>query len=355
MLLFSYCKPRQSEQNQSIHETNSNFHGLKIPAAIWLRGFYFFNVDNFMQNPIANSALAQTILAAIESGTIPVGYILGATLGMVLKKHVHIDLKEHGGLREFCEGYVAQSIKYLGRIAPKTGDSLFYVHENTRSYTDWWKIDPINAKLIWDFYSNPLLCARLAVNLQEASCWVTLNPTIPTKPDTTTLSGISIAMLESLIPQYYNQCPAELKPAVTDARKIATVVGPSLAQAWPTIIQTAKFAPVLGAWEQWLLQTPVKLDTNEAAPAWLTELLSNCIQKQSQLRLEFSGADTMPLPTRATNIPHAVQGSTNTDSVSPKLREARAIAINVVQGMSYEQLRELNLPFGMVLDALAGK
>ncbi len=307
-----------------------------------------------MQTLIDKNALAQPVLAAIESGAIPGGYTLGAALGMALKKHARIDLKAHDGLRAFCDGYVAQSIKYLGRIALKTGDSLYYVHRNTTMHTDWCEIDTDNTSLLWDFYSNPLLEARLAINLQYTSCWATLHPTIPEKPNTTALAGISSATLERLIPQYIAQCPAELKPAITEAHKIATDVGPSLAYAWPTVIQTAIFATVLGDWEQWLMHT-IKLDTNEAAPAWLTDLLANYIQKQSKLRRELTGADTMPLPKRTTNMPNVAQGSTNTDSVHPKLKQARAIAIDVVQGMSYEQLRELNLPLGMVLDALAGK
>lgn len=308
-----------------------------------------------MSTPVDNNALAQPILTAIESGAIRIGYILGAALGMALKKHAHIDLKAHKNLHAFCDNYVGQYIKHLGRIAPATGDSLYYVYGNTTVHTDWCDINRANAKLIWDFYSNPLLGARLAINQQDASCWATLNPAAPTKQNMADLPGISIATLENLISTYIAQCPAELKPTVTEASKIASKVGPSIADAWPTVIQTARFATVLGDWEQWLLRALIKQDTNKIAPAWLTELLNNYIRERNQLKGEFTEAGTTSPPTSPTNMPHAAQDATNIDSTPPKLREARAIAINVIQGMSYEQLRELNLPFGMVLDALAVK
>ncbi len=309
-----------------------------------------------MPNFLERNTLLQPILAAIEAGDIPIGYTLGAPLGAALKRKANINLSQYNGLRSFCDTHLAPLIHYLGRIAPKTGDSLYYVRGQLGEtmQEEWASIDTATCKQAWDFYSNPLLGARLAIDEKNSILWTSLHPSLPLPPGTIPFPGISIEALTRLIPRYIDQCPAELKTLADELRDIAQRVDPRPAHAWPTIIRTARFIPVLDSWEQWLLRThgATSLPSqNTATLTWLATLFASGINGPNQ------PPHGLPLPAPLSSPAIAASGKNPSipGKVTPELKLARTIAVDIIQKMSYEQLRELNLPFGMVLDALATK
>lgn len=307
------------------------------------------------------------VAAVISTGAVVNRYVFGAALGSAVRKIISFkDFKVYGGLRGFCEKYLSDHIKWLGKTALHGGDNVFYVlDQSCQAMRDGWvAIGPSEAKRAWDFFSNPLIGGRLAVAINDTTVWASLSGGSPLPPDSAPVPVIESSAVDGLARAYVANCSPETKPQAQTALANAETMGENVSQTWPNVIRTASSASVFSEWEGWLSRTKVAPLAQAIPAAGIAPLISllNAGTDIQGLRSESLSAQQRTTNLAAGKAPTREISATSSRSTGRTVGgqtidvvRARALATAVIQQLSYEELRELKLPFGLVLDALLQK
>lgn len=255
------------------------------------------------------------------------GYLLGATLGGMIRRlmpHRHT-----GNLARFCHIHLPNQVFAVGKSAPGSGDMVYFLPclSGSAITTGWVKLQPQHTRINRALYSDPALRVRLAVDTESQTLWATRSDIAELPPDSHELPRPAVDLAE-----FMATLPTNRHEDYERAETIAASLHTPLTQAWSAIIHGAGFNSLPTLWLQWISSQIGK--TIQSEPSWLSAFF-----------------ESVPIESGNTWQAHSHLPADQ----SQKLDELRELVCKAVRNMSYDELRNLNLPFSTICDIWPGK
>lgn len=285
--------------------------------------------------------------------------LYGAQLGALVKREVPgVDFKAHGGLREFCQKYLNRFITWNGKKGTNGSDDLYAVVSDTENAltpdADWAPVAGPPNEHAWLTFASTAPHRRLAFSTSSGELVVSKQGFEGAVPDAfVEVASVNEKELRQVVEAFLPQVPASEKPLFEDALAIPTnyyakwlaALRASSDNKLPSKWTNHRISSLLSVFKSRLME----LGANDArADELLQELrdsqeVANSVRKRASSLVSNSANRPMQM---ASALPISVDARPEDESL------LRLVVQDAVQAMAVDQLRELKLPVGLVLDAI---
>lgn len=288
--------------------------------------------------------------------------LFGAQLGALIKAEVPgLDFKPHGGLREFSNKYLSRFVSWNGRREGDGSDDLYaVVHETEHATTcdlDWSPVGIPPVEHAWLTFVSTTSRRRLAFSPSTGGLNVSKHGFEGDVPSGFVEVPCATAQeLRQAVETFLSQVPTEEKPIFSDILAEEA----NYYNKWLSALRTSADKKLSVKWTHHriafllsLFKTRlIKIGATESQADELEKHLRDSQNEANRARKRGASPVLGPLIQLA-----KVESPVSTEQLSGGSRPEeesmlRLVIQDAIQSMSAEQLRELSVPVGLVMDAV---